>query len=134
MDLLRAGVWRVGAAEVVVNLKDYDANALNLLTEAHAIETAKRPGYTVGSADVLRNFKAVADRTGLTPGQVWAVYASKHFDAITSIMARPDLPVSEAPLGRFADAINYLKLGYALFNERDDATPDCDRDPGPDGL
>lgn len=115
-----------------MNLTDYEALSTDLLEHARGIERAKRPGYTAGSVDVLKNFKAVADRTGLTPGQVWAVYASKHFDAITSIMARPDLPVSEAPLGRFADALNYLKLGLALLRER--ADPDRDVHAGADGL
>lgn len=71
----------------------------------------------MGNQDVLHNFKTVAQRVGVTPGQVWAVYFLKHIDAITSIMCAPDLPVSEAPIGRFADAVNYLKLGYALHKE-----------------
>lgn len=101
-----------------MNQQDYSDIARSLLAEAEAIETAKRPGYTLGNVDVLKNFKAAAERAGITPGQAWAVYFLKHIDAITSVMTRPDLPVAEAPLGRFSDAINYLKLGYALLNER----------------
>jgi hypothetical protein len=97
---------------------DYDKIADGLLTEARSIETAKRPGYTIGSDDVLANFKRVADRTGLTVGQVWAVYFLKHVDAITSVMTKPDLPCAEAPLGRFADAVNYLRLGWGILNEK----------------
>lgn len=100
-----------------MNQPDYDHLAAALLNEAASIETAKRPGYTLGHADVLKNFKHAAERAGITPGQAWAVYFLKHIDAITSVMTRPDLPVAEAPLGRFADAINYLKLGYALLND-----------------
>lgn len=100
-----------------MNQKTYDDVTRALLDEANGIETAKRPGYTLGNEDVLKNFKAVAARVGITPGQAWAVYFLKHIDAITSVMTRPDLPVAEAPLGRFSDAINYLKLGYALFTE-----------------
>jgi len=100
-----------------VNQKTYDDVTRALLDEANGIETAKRPGYTLGHEDVLKNFKAVALRAGITPGQAWAVYFLKHIDAITSVMTRPDLPVAEAPLGRFSDAINYLKLGYALLQE-----------------
>lgn len=105
-----------------MNQKDYDALSQMLLHEAASIETAKRPGYTLGNDDVLKNFKAAAERAGVTPGQAWTVYFLKHIDAITSVMTRPDLPVSEAPLGRFSDAINYLKLGYALFSERGTTT------------
>lgn len=95
----------------------YDRVAAALLAEAHRIEIEKRPGYTLGNEDVLKNFKRIAESTGLTPGQVWAVYASKHFQAICAIMCAPELPVSEAPLGRFADLLNYLRLGFALLND-----------------
>lgn len=100
-----------------MNSLDYDALRHSLLQYADNIQTAKRPGYTTGSEDVLANFKRVADRIGLSPGQAWAVYFLKHIDAITSIMTKPHLPVSEEPRGRFADAINYLQLGYALLEE-----------------
>jgi hypothetical protein len=100
-----------------VNQKTYEDVTRALLDEANGIETAKRPGYTLGNDDVLKNFKAVAARAGITPEQAWAVYFLKHIDAITAVMTRPDLPVSEAPLGRFSDAINYLKLGWALLQE-----------------
>lgn len=98
---------------------DYDNIADELFALARDIETAKRPGYTVGSADVLANFKRVADRAGISVGQAWAVYFLKHVDAITSIMTKPELPVSEEPPGRFADAVNYLRLGYAILKERE---------------
>lgn len=98
--------------------EDYDRIAGDLLKLAREIETAKRPGYTIGSVDVLANFKRVAERAGITTEQAWAVYFLKHIDAIVSIMTKPDLPVSEEPPGRFADAINYLRLGYAILHER----------------
>lgn len=101
-----------------MNITDYDQIASGLLRLAHDIEISKRPGYTAGSIDVLANFKNVAARAGVTPEQAWAVYFLKHVDAVVSIMTRPDLPVSEEPPGRFADAVNYLKLGYALLAER----------------
>lgn len=102
---------------------EYDRVADELAALARQIEMSKRPGYTLGSVDVLANFKQVADRAGITPGQAWTVYFLKHVDAITAIMTRPDLPVSEEPPGRFADGLNYLRLGYALLKERDDARP-----------
>lgn len=89
-----------------------------LLRTAEDIESSKRPAYTIGSEDVLANFKRVAERTGQTPGQVLATYMLKHVDAVTSALCRPDLPQAEAILGRFADLINYAKLGYALIEER----------------
>lgn len=101
-----------------MNTQQYDTVADSLLKLAREIETSKRPGYTIGSEDVLANFKRVAERTGISTEQAWAVYFLKHIDAIMSIMTHPDLPVSEEPPGRFADAINYLRLGYAILQER----------------
>lgn len=96
----------------------YEKVAGELVAEANRIETSKRPGYTGGDLDVLKNFKAVAQRAGISPEQAWTVYFLKHIDAILSIMNQPNLPVSEAPIGRFADALNYLKLGWAILQER----------------
>src|SRR3954469_2756020 len=98
--------------------EQYDAITGELMTLARDIETSKRPGYTVGAVDVLANFKKTAERVGITTEQAWLVFFLKHIDAITTIMAKPDLPVSEAPPGRFADAINYLRLGYAILQDR----------------
>jgi hypothetical protein len=100
-----------------MNTKDYDSLAAGLLATAHDIEVGKRPAYTIGHPDVLTNFKAVAARTGLTPGQVLSVYMLKHIDAVTAALCRPDLPQAESIESRFADAVNYLKLGYALVSE-----------------
>lgn len=97
---------------------EYDRVSEELMALARSIETAKRPGYTVGSVDVLANFKNVAARAGITTEQAWAVYFLKHIDAIMSIMTKPGLPVAEEPPGRFADAINYLRLGFAILQER----------------
>jgi hypothetical protein len=101
-----------------VTQAEYDAVAGDLMALAQSIEDSKRPGYTVGAEDVLANFKRTADRAGVDVGQAWAVFFLKHIDAILSIMTRPDLPQAEEPPGRFADAINYLRLGYALLHER----------------
>ena len=98
---------------------EFDVASRALLAEAARIQTAKRPGYTLGNTDVLHNFKSVADRVGITPAQAWAVYATKHYDAILSGMCRPDLPVAEALLGRFADLVNYAQLGWGLLVERE---------------
>jgi hypothetical protein len=115
-----------------VNAQEYDKLSAELAAEADGIQTSKRPGYTGGNVDVLANFKNVADRIDticphcsqphkLTAHNVWSVYFFKHIDAIISIMNRPDLPVSEAAIGRFSDARNYGALGYALQQERDNA-------------
>jgi len=101
-----------------MNADTFTTVTAELHAEAARIATSKRPGYTGGADDVLANFKNVANRTGLTAEQAWCVYFLKHVDAIVSIMSKPDLPVSEAPIGRFSDALNYLDLGWALLAER----------------
>lgn len=86
--------------------------------------------------DRLDNFKKNAALLGLSPLQVWSVYAFKHVDAIQSYMRRIhsgedslrpddlqfnitaiDLRLSEPIEGRFHDAINYLFLGLAILHE-----------------
>jgi hypothetical protein len=100
-----------------MNLVDYTETTTYLLEMAQKIEKAKRPGYTMGADDCLANFKRVAERAGLTPGQVWTVYFLKHVDAIASAMSKPSIEQAEPMEGRFADALNYLKLGFALWTE-----------------
>jgi len=103
-----------------MKLNRYDELSAGLLAEAHEIEKSKRPSYTIGSEDVLANFKRVAERTGQTPGQALATYWLKHVDSITAALCHPELPQAEAIEGRFADCINYLKLGYALVVEAEE--------------
>lgn len=97
----------------------YDAVAFGLIKQAAEIELSKRPGYTRGDIDVLANFKRAGQTAHITTKQAWVVFFMKHVDAIVTHMGQPDLPVSEEMSGRFADAINYLKLGYAIMRDED---------------
>jgi hypothetical protein len=107
-----------------LNAADYDKHAQDLETYARKVTLDKRPAYTQGNVDVLWNFKNVGQRLGLKPGDVLLVYLEKHLDAIRSALTKPELPQAEEIKGRFADAINYLKLGYALIQETaPEATP-----------
>ncbi len=108
-------VSRLEACDMQV--KEYENWAADLLAYAHQIETDKRPGYTFTSNDVHKNFKSIAERIGITPFQVWLVYFLKHVDAITTALSRRDAPAAEPLQGRFADAVNYLKLGWTLYVE-----------------
>lgn len=81
------------------------------------IVQAKRPAYTSQDADVLINFKNAARDAGTTPIQAWFVLFNKHISAISSFVKDPHCPQAEAMVGRFADAKNYIDLGYALFRE-----------------
>jgi hypothetical protein len=97
-------------------LSEYEAVTTRLLTLAKSIVDKKRPDYTIGNKDVLKNFKSVGERLGLTPLQVWGIYFLKHIDAISSF-AKGNKNPSEPIEMRFADALNYLFLGMALIEE-----------------
>lgn len=100
-----------------MNAEDYDQMSAKLLDYAESVTKSKRPAYTVGSDDVLANFKRVSERTGISPQQVALVYFLKHVDSIQTIVTRRGIIDPEPVKGRFADAINYLILLYALVEE-----------------
>jgi hypothetical protein len=56
-----------------VTQAEYDKVAGDLMALALSIEDGKRPGYTVGSEDVLANFKRAAERAGVSVGQAWTI-------------------------------------------------------------
>ena len=100
-----------------MDLKTYLKAMEALEAERVGIQKAKRPAYTAGREDVLHNFKSVAQRVGITPGQVLAVYLLKHVDAVVAALAHPHLPQAEPVVGRFADLMNYAGLGFALLED-----------------
>ena len=53
-----------------------------------------------GEEDALDNFKRHAQALDLRPEQVWAVYASKHWDAIISYVRRGTVLSEEGIEGR----------------------------------
>lgn len=78
--------------------------------------TKKRPSYTIGSNDVLANFKRNASVLGINPLLVWAVYTTKHLDSILAYI-KSGVESNETIDGRFTDLYNYIKIGYALYIE-----------------
>jgi len=82
--------------------------------------------------DRLSNFTATAEIASLilnrdvTPAEVAVIFFIKHFIPLVKFAEGTEL-VSEPPLGRAADAQNYIKLMYAIGAEtltdtRNDAT------------
>lgn len=69
-----------------------------------------------GEEDALLNFKESARRLGLTPEQVWAVYADKHWSAVMTY-CRNGRVESEGIEGRLHDAILYCFLLLGLIRE-----------------
>lgn len=96
---------------------------LNEVIEA-SFEEIRRLRATKGrdyahSDDHFDNFKRHAQTLGLSPEQIWAVYASKHWDAVMSFCARGKVE-SEPIEGRIDDLLVYLLLlkGQVLDGRR----------------
>jgi hypothetical protein len=85
------------------------------------INTRKGHDYA-GDEDALENFKRHAGNLGLTPEQIWAVYASKHWDSIITY-CREGVVASEPIEGRIDDALLYLFLLRGLVEERNQGNP-----------
>jgi hypothetical protein len=100
-----------------MDAKTFGGIKRELLAKADAIARSKRPGYTQGNADVLHNFKASAQRAGVTPMQAWQVQFDKQLLSIATKVKHPKLTQGETMESRFADSINYLLLGYALMQD-----------------
>lgn len=101
-----------------MNAAGYDTLIGRFHEAAKEVTVAKRHDYTGNDDDVLKNFKAIAERAGLTALQVWTVYMLKQIDAVTSAVKFPGSPPSEPISQRFIDIHNYTNLGLALFCEK----------------
>jgi hypothetical protein len=98
-----------------VTADTYERCAEDLLMEARHIVEGKRPAYTNNSDDVLANFRRIAQMTNQTPGQVLAIYMLKHVYAVTTALTNTEVKDPEETIGRFADTINYLLLGWTML-------------------
>jgi hypothetical protein len=95
-----------------VSQAEYEILVAELDEGCKKIVAAKRPVYTQGSVDVLNNFKQVAQLTGMTVGQVMAVYMAKHVLSLMTHLGNPD-GITDEELGtRFGDLRNYVDLAY----------------------
>lgn len=90
----------------------------HILSVADEIQESKNPAYSGKyGEDVHSNFKEIANMLDLDPMQVWAVYFMKHVMALCSHAKDPDIKQAEGIEGRFADALNYIRIGYSLNEE-----------------
>ncbi len=102
-------------------MKSTEFNDLVHKLDLYAQQTMnkKGPEYTVGDEDVLNNFKSTAKKLGVDPLVVWYAYFDKQVSSVAAHASNHDLNKAEPMISRFGDIINYAKLGYALFVERD---------------
>lgn len=84
-----------------------------LITE---INRTKGHDYA-GDDDALANFKQAGEKLGLTPEQVWGVYADKHWSAVMTFVKEGDVK-SEPIEGRLHDVILYSFLLLGLIAEK----------------
>ena len=91
--------------------KDPDFDAC--IKACNDILAVKGFDYTQGSPNRLQNFDRNAERLGMRPEQVLAVYMNKHLDAIDTFIKHGRVE-SEPIDGRIHDAINYLLLLYKM--------------------
>jgi hypothetical protein len=97
--------------------KEFIETRRYILDKAQDIMDAKQPEYTNKSIDVLNNFKTTAESIGIKPMEVWAVFFYKHIQAILSHSGDPNMHQAEPIDSRYADALNYLFLGFAMLVE-----------------
>jgi len=100
-----------------MNKKEFQSTKKYILDKAQDIMDAKQPEYTNKNIDVLHNFKSTAESIGIQPMEVWAVFFNKHIQAILTHSGNPDMKQAEPIDSRYADALNYLFLGFAMLVE-----------------
>ena len=103
-----------------MNQKEFQETKKYILEKAQNIMDAKQPEYTNKSIDVLNNFKQTAKSIGIQPMQVWAVFFNKHIQAILTHSGNPNMKQAEPIDSRYADALNYLFLGFSLLIDVND--------------
>lgn len=86
-----------------------------------ALQMAKGRDYA-REDDALANFKTQATALDLTPEQVWAVFAGKHWAAIMAYVREGDVK-SEPIEGRIHDLILYGFLLLAMVREERSLNP-----------
>lgn len=109
--------------------KQYDHKRWNKLLEDTIGEINKlatlKGGEYAGDYDRLANFRRNGERLGLPMEVIWAVYAGKHWDAITQFVSDlnsgKERTRAEPMQGRVHDLIVYSLLFLAMLDERDEA-------------
>jgi hypothetical protein len=85
----------------------------DLIAKSVDLLKTKNKDYST-DGDPLAGFKKIAKDLGISPFQVWAVFASKHWNALTNF-AKDGKVESEPIKGRIIDMINYSCLLHLLI-------------------
>jgi L-rhamnose mutarotase len=100
-------------------MRQQEFNKLNKAIDkmANDIMGDKGPEYTLMHDDVLNNFKSTAKRLNTSALKVWATYFDKQVNSVFAHVNHANVKKAESIDSRFADIINYAKLGLALFKD-----------------
>lgn len=98
--------------------QEFEETKKYLLDICQQIMDAKQPEYTQKNLDILHNFKCSAKFINIEPMEVWAVFFNKHIQSILAHAGDPTMHQAEPLETRYADAINYLLLGFSLLQDR----------------
>ena len=104
----------------------YSHERWNALIEQSLTEIKKlgelKGGEYAGDVDRLANFRRNGERLGLPMETVWAVYAGKHWDALSQFIMDSRNGTKrerlEPIVGRVDDLLVYLLLFKAMLDER----------------
>ena len=123
-----APLFLLSACSTGFKLGNYDDPYENVNRKSHEVNKAidkmandimgdKGPEYTLMDDDVLNNFKSTANRLNTSALKVWATYFDKQVNSVFAHVNHANVKKAESIDSRFADIINYAKLGLALFKE-----------------
>jgi hypothetical protein len=96
--------------------EQFENYARSLIQRADLIWQKKVNSYTGGAIDPLENFKVLGKMLGLDPKVVACVYLTKHIFSLCT-QARGGEDGGEGYRERCADAVNFLRVVYALAGE-----------------
>lgn len=96
--------------------EEYQAHVKKFLGEMQYVTAVKNRDYSAGTDDAMNSWYSIAERTNITPIQVWYVLLSKHVQAIERYVKIGQLS-SESIHSRLIDLANYAMLGDALVKD-----------------
>lgn len=101
---------------------EFDAIFDRVVEKCREIHRTKGAQYSNGG-DRLGNFKRAAERKGVTPETILAIYNDKHRDSIDwinrMIEETGQVPLTAEPIiETICDLVNYAVLNLALIEER----------------
>lgn len=103
-----------------MTVQEFEKILQSTFKEVEKLAITKGTDYSKSDTDRLSNFRDNAVEAGITPYQLWYVYAAKHWNAISAFIRRGQVE-SEPVETRVYDEILYLVLLLALKKDTENA-------------